>query len=85
MELRNCIWKGCNEKINVNISIESSKVGQRLGLTVCGWCPLHKKAYHIYHDMEVKRFGSITAKIYRENKKEINQMRKQAEKLARMM
>lgn len=77
-ETRTCIWSGCKEEIKLNTSMESSGVGQRLGLVVSGWCPLHTLAYKIYHNMELERFGYVTAKIYRENRKEMDKLRKQA-------
>lgn len=83
LEKRICIWSGCKEEIKLDTSIESSRVGQRLGLVISGWCQLHTKAYNIYHNMELKRFGYVTSKIYHEHKKEMNLMRKQAEKLAK--
>ena len=71
-----CIWKGCKKKVKLDDSIE-----KRISwVTVSGWCKLHKKAYHIYHDMELKKFGYLTSKIYKENKKELNRMEKEAER-----
>ena len=78
MEKRTCVWSGCKEEIELDVSIEDSRLGQRLGLIVSGWCPLHKKAFNIYHEMERNRFGYVTAKIYRDNKKELDKLRKQA-------
>lgn len=78
LETRTCIWSGCKEEIKLDTSIESSGVGQRLGLVVSGWCPLHNLAYHIYHEKERKQFGFVTSKIYRENKKELDKLRKQS-------
>lgn len=83
LESRPCMWKGCNEETKVDVSLESTKFGKSWGLTVSGWCKLHTKAYNIYHKMERERFGDVTAKIYRENKRELDMMRKHAEKLAK--
>ena len=78
MEKRICIWSGCKEEIELDVSMESSNIGQRLGMIVSGWCPLHELAYTIYHNMELEKFGFVTAKIYKDNKKELDKLRKQA-------
>ena len=82
LQTRQCIWVGCNKQIKLDTSLEKSKIGQGLGITVSGWCPLHITAYNIYHKMERVRFGEVTSKIYREHKKEMVLMMQEAERLA---
>ena len=40
-----CIWRGCKETIELDTSFEDSTAGQRLGISVAGWCNFHSKVY----------------------------------------
>ena len=85
MEKRTCIWKGCKIKIELDTSIEKR---QSL-FTVAGWCPLHSKAYRIYHELEKKYckehkiehpIGSLS---YQKHKKALHQLYELAEHRAK--
>ncbi len=78
-----CIWKGCNETIELDTSFEDSTPGQRLGISVAGWCPFHEKVYAKEHELfakldKNKHHSDIANYLYKNNRKEFNKIQRQA-------
>ncbi len=51
---RVCSWQGCKTKIKLDTSFESSDLGQRMGVTVGGWCDKHTKLFNKRCDVATK-------------------------------
>ena len=76
MKTRQCNWKGCKTKIELDTSMESKSSF----FTVVGWCDVHQEAFRIYTKLEKKfceekdldwPIGSLT---YKQNKKALHQL-----------
>ena len=84
-----CIWDGCKEKIKLDDSFETSSPGQNLGVEVVGWCALHSLAYRKEHILLKKYYPKMepheaSNKLYKTNRKRLNQISKEAENLAKV-
>lgn len=81
-----CYWKGCNEEVIVDSSIESSGIGRNLGLTVVDYCPFHKlvqrKKYELFGNLDKKKHHSETANyLFKNDRKKYNKIERNAIKL----
>lgn len=89
MEKRTCIWDGCNETIELDISFENSNAGRFFGATVSGWCKLHSLAYNITCDLWQKQrkkkgedWNDLKNRLYKTDRKRFNKINREIEKKA---
>ena len=78
-----CIWKGCKETIKIDSSFEDSPTGQRLGISVVGWCDFHSKVYAKQTELfdklsKDKHHSDIANDLYKNNRKKYNKIQRQA-------
>ncbi len=78
-----CIWRGCKETIELDTSFEDSNAGQRLGISVAGWCEFHSKVYAKQTDLfgklsKDKHHSDIANFLYKTDRKEYNKIQRQA-------
>lgn len=89
MKTATCHFNGCNEKIRLDSSIESSSVGRAFGLVVVGYCDFHKKVQakqrELFSKMDkTKHHSEIANKLWRDDRKKFNQIQKEAIRLVRL-
>ncbi len=82
-----CIWKGCKKQVKVDDQFENTKMGQTLGIEVVGWCALHSLAYRKEQELLRKYYPGkepheVSNKLFVTDKKRLNEISKEAEKLA---
>ena len=83
-----CIWRGCKETIELDTSFEESNPGQRLGISVAGWCDFHSKVYakqtELFDKLDKKKHHSDTANyLYKNDRKAYNKIQREAIKLVK--
>ena len=83
-----CIWRGCKETIELDTSFEDSSAGQKLGISVAGWCDFHSKVYAKQTELfdklaKDKHHSDIANDLYKNNRKAYNKIQREAIKLVK--
>lgn len=88
MSKSTCIWRGCKETIELDTSFEDSNAGQRLGISVAGWCDFHSKVYakqtELFDNLDNSMHHSDIANfLYKSDRKAYNKIQREAIKLVK--